>query len=300
MRGWVWLCAVAGCGDGDGGSAGVDAQPTAPDAPRDAPSVDAPPCTILRDMPLPDTPDDSRAPTIAWDGEGFGVAWITNDDPLFTRVGEATSVNVTAGSFFSVTESAITATPGGFAVAWTGAPTSTSYEDIFVARLDSLGARKATDVPATDTVLPSYSPRLVSRSGELGRVWALSRPLTYRSLDTLVEHRLLSRRGTAHGRGGDRTLLRITAAGRRVLAGWLDTPVAHLRDVRTELLLKLLLRERAGLSNRALIEAQRAHFEPTIDALTTDRGETDVVDRWRMESARAVARFLDGALGDPP
>jgi PadR family transcriptional regulator AphA len=128
----------------------------------------------------------------------------------------------------------------------------------------------------------------------------LSRPLTYRSIDLLVERRLVSRRGTAQGRGGDRTLLRITAAGRRALTEWFEVPVEHLRDVRTELLLKLVLRDRAGLSNRPLLETQRAHFADAIEALTSDRGDLDVVARWRMESARAVARFLDGALGERP
>lgn len=140
---------------------------------------------------------------------------------------------------------------------------------------------------------------LLARTGDVGRVWSLSRPLTYRSIDLLVDRRLLSRRGTAQGRGGERALLQITAAGRRTLADWLDTPVEHLRDVRTELLLKLVLRERAGVSNGPLLEAQRAQFADVIDRLTGDRGDLDVVGRWRMESARAVARFLDGALGRP-
>lgn len=139
---------------------------------------------------------------------------------------------------------------------------------------------------------------LLAGTGEVGRVWSLSRPLTYRSIDVLVDRKLLSRRGTTQGRGGDRTLLRITAVGRRTLAAWLDTPVEHLRDVRTELLLKLVLRDRAGMSNRPLLEAQQAHFADAIDVLTSDRGDIDVVARWRMESARAVARFLDGALGE--
>ena len=76
--------------------------------------------------------------------------------------------------------------------------------------------------------------------------------------------------------------------------------IVHWGVVPATGLLKLLLRQRAGLSNRTLIEAQRAHFAPAIDALTTARDEIDLVDRWRMESARAVARFLDGALHDQP
>jgi DNA-binding PadR family transcriptional regulator len=141
---------------------------------------------------------------------------------------------------------------------------------------------------------------LLARNGEIGRVWSLSRPLTYRSIELLAERRLIARRGTTQGRGGERTLLRITAAGRRALTDWLGTPIEHLRDVRTELLLKLVLRERAGLPNRPLLASQREHFARAIDALTSDRGDIDVVRRWRMESARAVARFLDGTLGDLP
>ena len=77
---------------------------------------------------------------------------------------------------------------------------------------------------------------------------------------------------------------------------WLDTPVQHLRDVRTELLVKLTLRERAGLDNEALLAAQQEVFAPTIDVLTSAAADDDLVDLWRRESARAVRRFLDQAL----
>jgi PadR family transcriptional regulator AphA len=140
---------------------------------------------------------------------------------------------------------------------------------------------------------------MLARDGELGRIWSLSRPLTYRSIDTLVDRGLLTPTGTAQGRGRDRRLLRVTRAGRQVLAAWLDRPVDHLRDVRTELLLKLVLRERAGIANEPLLAAQREHFAPAIAALTSGRRNLDVVDRWRLESARAVERFLRGALRHP-
>ena len=139
---------------------------------------------------------------------------------------------------------------------------------------------------------------LLAADGELGRIWSLSRALTYRSIDSLVDQELLTRSGTAQGRGRDRRLVRITDAGRLALQRWLDTPVGHLRDVRTELLLKLVLRHRAGIANQPLLRAQRELFGPAIAGLTTGHRELDVVDRWRMESARAVQRFLDGALGD--
>jgi molybdopterin-binding protein len=132
--------------------------------------------------------------------------------------------------------------------------------------------------------------------GDLGRIWSLSRSLTYRAIDQLLDRKLVTRRGTARGRGRERSLLRVTAAGRRGALAWLDRPVAHLRDVRSELLLKLALRERAGLPVDDLLRNQRDRFAPVIDALTADADEEDAVARWRAESARAVRRFLDGEL----
>src|SRR5215218_7210483 len=85
---------------------------------------------------------------------------------------------------------------------------------------------------------------LLAPEGEVGRVWSLTRPLTYRALELLADKRLLQRSPGAATAGRERQLLRITAQGRRVHDAWLATPVEHLRDVRTELLLKLVLRER--------------------------------------------------------
>lgn len=140
---------------------------------------------------------------------------------------------------------------------------------------------------------------LLAPEGEIGRIWSLSRALTYRAIDGLVDKGLLTRRGRAAGLGRDRVVLAATAAGRRTGQRWLDTPVQHLRDVRTELLVKLALRQRAGLDNEALLNAQHALFEPAIDALTSGHEDHDLVDLWRRESARAVRRFLDQALHPP-
>jgi PadR family transcriptional regulator AphA len=127
--------------------------------------------------------------------------------------------------------------------------------------------------------------------GELGRIWTLSRPLTYRSIDRLVGAGLV-RRDDA----GRRAELSITPAGRRERRRWLGRPVDHLRDLRTEFLLKLVLRERSGMDSEALVSAQYDRLAPAIRALTEQQSD-DPVDRWRAESARAAARFLDGADG---
>ena len=136
---------------------------------------------------------------------------------------------------------------------------------------------------------------LLAPDGEIGRVWSLSRPLTYRAIDGLVDKGLASRRerSTAHAR--ERAELSPTAAGRRASSTWLAAPVSHLRDVRTELLVKLLLRTRAGMDNEPLLAAQRDTFAGAIDALTAG-AEHDLVDVWRREHARAVRRFLDETL----
>jgi len=129
---------------------------------------------------------------------------------------------------------------------------------------------------------------------------SLTRPLTYRAIDGLVDKGLVSRKEHATGRGRDRVVLAVTAAGRRLVTRWLDAPVQHLRDVRTELLVKLALRDRAGLDNELLLIAQQQLFEPTITTLTSTRDDDDLVDVWRRESARAVRRFLDQALHPVP
>lgn len=140
--------------------------------------------------------------------------------------------------------------------------------------------------------------RVLAPDGGIGRVWSLSRPLTYRALDQLVTDGLVDRAGVEHARGPARTILTATPTGRRAARRWLRTPIGHLRDVRTELLCKLVLSDRAGLDPQPLLEAQRAAFEPAFDALTkrTRGKEADAVDRWRHASSEAVRRFLEAEL----
>jgi len=135
----------------------------------------------------------------------------------------------------------------------------------------------------------------LAADGEFGRIWTLSRPLTYRAIDQLDERGLVSRRDQKKGGRRERTILRCTASGRRLARRWVDEPVAHLRDVRTELLLKLAIRQRRGTDNAPLLLAQREAFRSHFEVLMTADTQADVVDVWRRESARAVRRFLDAA-----
>jgi DNA-binding PadR family transcriptional regulator len=132
--------------------------------------------------------------------------------------------------------------------------------------------------------------------GALGRVWTVARAVVYRSLTTLTSEGLIEAFGEAPGRRGpQRTIVRATRAGHAALRRWLDAPVAHVRDVRTELLLKLAVLARAGRTSEPLVERQLAELAPVIAAVSaraTGDGFDLVLAKWRREQALAVERFL--------
>jgi PadR family transcriptional regulator AphA len=131
----------------------------------------------------------------------------------------------------------------------------------------------------------------------LGRIWSLSRQLTYRAVEQLTAKGDLRRTGHEPGRGRGRVLLACTPKGRRAVGTWLDEPAQHIRDVRTETLVKLALRERMGLDNVAFLRAQQAALAPLIDRLLgPDHATEDMADILRREHARATHRFLDTAI----
>ena len=132
--------------------------------------------------------------------------------------------------------------------------------------------------------------KALAPEGDIGRVWSLTRPLTYRALDTLAGAGLIEAQGFEAGSGPPRTIWRATTKGRRVARNWLRRPVSHPRDMRTEFLLKLEL----GAPARELARAQLDTFAPTFAGLQrlADADPADVVARWRVESAEATRRFL--------
>jgi PadR family transcriptional regulator AphA len=151
------------------------------------------------------------------------------------------------------------------------------------------------------TVKPSHGFAIAARlapKGDVGRVWAMSRALTYRALEQLINRDLIHAVGEEPGiAGGNRTILAPTALGRKALRGWLAAPTEHLRDLRSELLLKLVLSDIAGVDQRPLLTAQRHQVAKMSAALDEqfDRSQPDgdVVTMWRSESARGALRFLD-------
>ncbi|MCU1503128.1 MAG: hypothetical protein JWM12_2482, partial [Ilumatobacteraceae bacterium] len=87
---------------------------------------------------------------------------------------------------------------------------------------------------------PSHGFAIAARlkpGGDIGRVWSMSRPLTYRSLEQLTARGFVHAVGEEPGiAGGNRTILAATRAGRANFRKWLANPVAHMRDLRSELL----------------------------------------------------------------
>ncbi len=133
-------------------------------------------------------------------------------------------------------------------------------------------------------------------AGDVGRVWSLSRALTYRSLDQLAARGYLQPVGEEPGlAGGNRTILAATRTGRAQLRKWLATPVTHLRDVRSELLLKLIVADICNIDITDMLDAQHANIAEMAAALARNIEEnpSDVVALWRFESANAALRFLE-------
>ncbi len=134
--------------------------------------------------------------------------------------------------------------------------------------------------------------------GDIGRVWSLSRPLSYRALTTLTDLDLIKPVAEEPGVAGpNRTLLALTPKGRTALRRWLGEPVNNLRDVRGELLAKIVITDLMGLDRSALISRQLAVFSAqsalrSAALATNEQGPDDPVALWRVQFADAAIRFL--------
>ncbi|WP_028067466.1 PadR family transcriptional regulator [Solirubrobacter soli] len=140
--------------------------------------------------------------------------------------------------------------------------------------------------------------RALEPGGEVGRVWSMRRPLVYRTIDVLADRELTHSAGTeASTAGPQRTVIEVTAEGREKVQAWLEQPVEHVRDARSELMLKLLFLDRRGMTPDALLDAQRERFREQERQL---RGVLDASDGfsrtlalWRVENTAAAVRFVD-------
>jgi DNA-binding PadR family transcriptional regulator len=142
--------------------------------------------------------------------------------------------------------------------------------------------------------------RALRGDGELGKVWTVARPVVYRSLATLAKAELIEEYDELPGeRGPQRTMVRATRKGRSALRRWLATPVGHVRDVRTEFLLKVAFLTRDGAPIAGLVDAQLVALQPVLAAVGKQPADDDfdgVLAQWRREQALAVERFLRSLL----
>lgn len=139
---------------------------------------------------------------------------------------------------------------------------------------------------------------LTAPDGDIGRAWHVPRPIVYRSMDRLGELGLVRIASTEAGsRGPQRSIVTSTPAGRSATEDWLRSPVAHVREMRSELLVKLALLIRRGWAAGDLIAAQRTALAPMQAALEhqrdTEAGFGRILTSWRIENVRAAMRFLD-------
>lgn len=144
----------------------------------------------------------------------------------------------------------------------------------------------------------------LARGGEVGSIWAVSRPIVYHGLDRLDRAGLIRTAGVERGgRGPHRVLYEATPAGRKELKAWLAAPVERVRDIRSLFLLKVVLSQRLGIDPEPLLVAQRAALVPFVawlEAHVEDGGDEapgeTTVAAFRLETATGILRFIDEAL----
>jgi DNA-binding PadR family transcriptional regulator len=146
---------------------------------------------------------------------------------------------------------------------------------------------------------------LLGPSGGLGQVWRVHKAVTYRSIDRLESAGLVRTVGEQpSSKGPVRSLVEATPAGQGAAGAWLGQPVTHARDIRSELLVKLALLDRAGTDSHQLVLVQRQQLAPIAEALTDRLDQATGFDRtlalWRHETITATLRFLDALVPHSP
>lgn len=120
--------------------------------------------------------------------------------------------------------------------------------------------------------------------------------MVYRCLDELQAQGLVAPTtdGTPDRRG--RVELAPTQPGLAAFDGWVQSPVARLRDVRTDLLMRLVLLADLRRDPAPLMTAQRtmaAARRGELEVAWAETGATDPVTAWRLEAAIGLERTLD-------
>lgn len=149
---------------------------------------------------------------------------------------------------------------------------------------------------------PAYGfviAQLLAADGDLGRIWRVTKFRVYVAIGRLSQLGLVNVAAHRHSSAGPpiRSLSAVTPAGRRAAGAWRLEPAAHGRDIRSELLIKLALIDRAGADPAPLLAAQRSQLAPVAAALDaraeSARGFDHTLALWRHETVTATMRFLD-------
>ena len=143
--------------------------------------------------------------------------------------------------------------------------------------------------------------RSLAPDGDVGQVWTVSRPLVYRAVAVLRGLGYVEERETAPSPlGPQRVLLAPTPRGRQASRRWLGRATPHVRDLRSELMVKLLLLDRAGKEPGPLLRAQLALLERGENALVARVAQTEGFERtvavWRLTTGRAARAFVEALL----
>ena len=133
-------------------------------------------------------------------------------------------------------------------------------------------------------------------STALGEVLTLTRPVVYRAIKALEAQQLIRSVDSVGSRGQLKFTLKCTADGERQAKQWLSEPVSHIRDLRNEFLIKILLSQTFNRSTKRLIQNQRKALISVTQTLLSDLASTPVAI-WRREQARAALRFIDELEG---
>ena len=132
----------------------------------------------------------------------------------------------------------------------------------------------------------------------LSAVIRARRPLVYRSINSLVDAKLIRETKTEPGdQGPPRVIYAANATGKSTTTKWLNDTVDHPRDARIELLAKFVLRNRRTMSNKQLatrqqklFERQAANLQVAANSATDD---VRLVALWRVETINAMIRLLE-------
>jgi PadR family transcriptional regulator AphA len=139
--------------------------------------------------------------------------------------------------------------------------------------------------------------QLTATGGDLGRIWQIPKAVVYRSIGRLLDAGLIAPEAVESGLGPQRTVYSATDKGEAAAREWLHTPVAHVRDVRSQLLLKLALLDRFGEDPSELLRQQREILEPIARSIDARRAKSTGFDSvllaWRRSTMHAVLDFLD-------